>query len=454
MFRRLSDDFLIALFPSHHPSSSFSFSLINRDFVEIRGQEFSASKIFIHASYNQPKFSNDIAIIELDKETDEEINDAVCLPESRSGEHDMQSTIAIVKRANSSLKIVEALFSSNSECSSYFSQQLTADLTPGQFCAKVQSNETAYSPFIGAAAIESDKKRQHTLKGFTSTAVRSGQAFDESRPYIFTDIAHHLNWIHAAIGDNFNKEKKKIEQNPVQENEPMRNLRSCQKSNGDGFCVKLSQCSLYRDAPKPLSKIRENYLNEIKCFTSVEVRGNSVSEDGICCDEQYVELEQSESVVDLDQRFHGKRGVELVNPAKCGQVDPTRRIVGGSKADPKEFPWIGLIKYRTGRIFKFTCGSSLISLRYLLTCAHCLTNLPPGYEVVAVRLGEYDRTTDPDCKTVDKDQPEECNPPVQDVPIEKTIPHPKYNTPRYANDVGLIRLSRTPDMTQGKCSLV
>lgn len=425
-------------------SLSPSLLLINSDFVEIQGQEFSASKIFIHASYNQPKFSNDIAIIELEKDTDEEINDAVCLPQSRFDEHNIQSTIAIVKRANSSLRFGKALFSSNRECDSYFSQQLTElTLTPGQFCANVQSNETAYSTFIGAVAIESNKKRQYTFKGFTSTAIRTGQAFDESKPYIFTDISFYLNWIEAAIGDEIKKFKKK--QNSTHKNEPKRNLRLCQHPNGNGFCVKLSECSLYRDAPEPLSKKRENYLNEIKCFTSVEVSRNSVKEDGICCSEQYIEEQEGDNV---DKRFQGMRGVELVNSPKCGQVDLTRRIVGGTKADMREFPWIGLIKYKTGRIFKFTCGSSLISNKYLLTCAHCLTNLPSGYEVVAVRMGEYDRSTDPDCKTVDENQ-QECNPPAEDVPIDKTIPHPQYNIPRYANDVGLIKLSRSPDMSQG-----
>lgn len=39
---------------------------------------------------------------------------------------------------------------------------------------------------------------------------------------------------------------------------------------------------------------------------------------------------------------------------------------------------------------------------------------------------------------------------VEDVPVAKLIAHPKYNTPRYANDVGLIRLSKAPDASQGE----
>ena len=327
------------------------FPFINRDFVEIRGEEFSALKIFIHASYNKPKFANDIAIIELDK-NDEEINDAVCLPASQSAEHDLKSTIAVVKRAGGSLKFGKALFSTSTECSSYFNQQITG-LTPGQFCANVQSNETAYSPFIGAIALESSGNQQYTLKGFTSTAIRSGQAYDESKPYIFTDISNYTNWIYSAIGDNL---KRKA--NMTSPSEPLPGLQPCQMSNSAGFCVKPHQCSVYEDPLKPSLERRESYLDHNKCFTTVEVKHNSISEDGVCCGSQNIDLNARETHFDIDARFTKKRGIELLNVTKCGQVDPSRRIVGGTKANLKEFPWIGLIKYKYGRIFKFNCGSS------------------------------------------------------------------------------------------------
>lgn len=41
----------------------------------------------------------------------------------------------------------------------------------------------------------------------------------------------------------------------------------------------------------------------------------------------------------------------------------------------------------------------------------------------------------------------ECNPPVQDIDIEKLIPHPNYNFPRYSNDIGLVRMAKSPDMS-------
>lgn len=300
----------------------------NRDFVEIGNSEFTVSKIFIHASYNQPKFANDIAIIELDKENVDEINDAVCLPESVNNA--AVSSIAIVKRAGGSLKFGKAQSVSTDKCSSFFNQQFT-ELTAGQFCANVQSNETTFTPFIGAIVVESDRKRQYTLKGFTSTSVRTGQAFDESKPYIFTDLSHHLNWIQAAVGSEF--VKNKIKTSLIVE--PMENLQSCQMSKGIGFCIKIQQCSLYRDAPQPLSQERQEFSDQVKCFTKLPNIDNNVNEDGVCCPQKYIELNYTEEY-DLDVRIQGKRGADLLDLKKCGQVDSTKRIVGGSKAELKE----------------------------------------------------------------------------------------------------------------------
>lgn len=120
------------------------------------------------------------------------------------------------------------------------------------------------------------------------------------------------------------------------------------------------------------------------------------------------------------------------------------------QADLKEFPWFALLKYKVGRIDKFTCGGSLISSRYVLTCAHCITQLPSGYEVTGVRLGEHDLTTNPDCKfTGSHDEERECNPPVLDVDIEELIPHPRYNNPKHSNDIGLVRMAQNVEFRKG-----
>ena len=74
------------------------------------------------------------------------------------------------------------------------------------------------------------------------------------------------------------------------------------------------------------------------------------------------------------------------------------------------------------------------------------------YIPIAVRLGEHDLSTDIDCTVIGYEAGVEeihCAPPIQDIPIQHSLAHPRYDFPRFANDIGLIRLSRKPDMTLG-----
>lgn len=65
-----------------------------------------------------------------------------------------------------------------------------------------------------------------------------------------------------------------------------------------------------------------------------------------------------------------------------------------------------------------------------------------------VRVGEYDTSTDKDCMT-ELDGSKKCNGPVQDVVIEKIIPHAEYNTTVISNDIGLLRVSKM-DLSKGE----
>lgn len=125
----------------------------------------------------------------------------------------------------------------------------------------------------------------------------------------------------------------------------------------------------------------------------------------------------------------------------CGRI-LSQRIVGGERAALDEFQWMALLQYQKPSGRGFHCGGALISDRYVLTAAHCLKNIPKGWRLVSVRLGEHNLETEEDCQ-------EYCADPPVNVPVQELIPHEKYdanNINRY-HDIALIRLQRKVDFT-------
>ncbi|XP_049858362.1 uncharacterized protein LOC126349011 [Schistocerca gregaria] len=124
-------------------------------------------------------------------------------------------------------------------------------------------------------------------------------------------------------------------------------------------------------------------------------------------------------------------------PSECATLLEDR-IVGGNKAELGSFPWIARLGYsvkgRSRTLYR--CGGALISSRYVITAAHCVTTLPSDFQLKAVRLGEVDARGDPDCDEV------QCAEPVQDFAVAAAAVHPQYNSPKFRHDVALVRLDR------------
>lgn len=62
-----------------------------------------------------------------------------------------------------------------------------------------------------------------------------------------------------------------------------------------------------------------------------------------------------------------------VNVSRCA-LKTRKLIVGGVKADPKEFPHMAAVGFDVNGDIQWKCGGSLISAKIVLTAAHCTWN--------------------------------------------------------------------------------
>ena len=141
----------------------------------------------------------------------------------------------------------------------------------------------------------------------------------------------------------------------------------------------------------------------------------------------------------------------LPSLGKCGLAGGEQRIVRGQDALPREFPFTALLgrklKWKTRGVvadkYIYTCGGTLINLRYVVTAAHCHHPTSRRNQINLVRLGEYEVTDHKgrDCTA------EYCLEDFQEFGIrpEDVTRHPDFEKDsdgRTINDIALIRLPK------------
>lgn len=120
---------------------------------------------------------------------------------------------------------------------------------------------------------------------------------------------------------------------------------------------------------------------------------------------------------------------QLVNISLCA-INFGKLIVGGTKAEPKEFPHMAAIGFGRAPNINWKCGGSLISELYVLTAAHCTVSSDWG-NAEWVRVGSTNLKHNNDGTK------------AQNFRIADKIRHPEYKKPIQYNDIGLLKL-RTP----------
>ncbi|XP_020279868.1 serine protease easter-like [Pseudomyrmex gracilis] len=139
--------------------------------------------------------------------------------------------------------------------------------------------------------------------------------------------------------------------------------------------------------------------------------------------------------------------LHLLNYRDCGPIVQSKIFIGnGNKTNIFEFPWMALIAYNTGRRNpEFRCGGTIISERYVLTAAHCVTQLPEGVTLIGVRVGDHDISKERDCEYDYNGLETQCAERYQDFTVESFHYHPDYTRTLLQNDIALIRLNDSID---------
>ncbi|XP_039746862.1 limulus clotting factor C-like [Pararge aegeria] len=121
----------------------------------------------------------------------------------------------------------------------------------------------------------------------------------------------------------------------------------------------------------------------------------------------------------------------LSNPDRhCGRrkILHTELIVNGVNTKPGDWPWHAAIHRRNKSTFKYICGGSLVSKRFVLTAAHCtsIQGTPVLPDSLGVVLGKYHLFRS-DIAIQEKE--------VLDVYV-----HNEFRTSSLSNDIALLKL--------------
>ncbi|XP_063985535.1 CLIP domain-containing serine protease B4-like [Diachasmimorpha longicaudata] len=223
---------------------------------------------------------------------------------------------------------------------------------------------------------------------------------------------------------------------------------NCRTPEGrTGTCIKISHCGelagILRQTGPPTNEDLDR-LKRANC-------GYERLEAKVCCssdvtlDIPSATTPISTQTVQSPPEVTAHPNLRLLDHNVCGPVTE-QRIIGGNKTGVFDYPWMALIAYQiNNKQIEFRCGGSVINSRYILTAAHCVTQLPSALTVFGVRVGEHDLRTERDCNKDADGLESDCAERYQDFGIEEIHFHSGFTKSVLQDDIGLIRVNSMID---------
>ncbi|XP_033331115.2 trypsin-like serine protease domain-containing protein masquerade isoform X1 [Megalopta genalis] len=123
-------------------------------------------------------------------------------------------------------------------------------------------------------------------------------------------------------------------------------------------------------------------------------------------------------------------------PVQARSFERGARVVGGEDADANEWCWqVALIN----SLNQYLCGGALIGTQWVLTAAHCVTNIVRSGDAIYVRVGDHDLTR------------KYGSPGAQTLRVATTYIHHNHNSQTLDNDIALLKLHGQAELKDGVC---
>ncbi|CAK9814686.1 Protein masquerade [Anthophora quadrimaculata] len=124
------------------------------------------------------------------------------------------------------------------------------------------------------------------------------------------------------------------------------------------------------------------------------------------------------------------------SPIQARSFDRGARVVGGEDANANEWCWqVALIN----SLNQYLCGGALIGTQWVLTAAHCVTNIVRSGDAIYVRVGDHDLTR------------KYGSPGAQTLRVATTYIHHNHNSQTLDNDIALLKLHGQAELKDGVC---